>query len=371
MSVLALCGGVAGCGSSPSHAGDANADADAIHADAAAPPPCRAFDITVPVSSPSPVFWTGSEYLLLSQAQPGVIERISSDGTPGPTFPLGVDVGPFTPLAWTGSELGVLSASSGGLVLSRFAADGTARGTSTVATGVDNVARGLVWAGDRYLAGWNVPTQSVAIEEIDADGTPAATHLFRSGSPDVGGVSFNTIDAIAATSTTFLVEVSYNAGTPAYVTIDRASGALAHYNPRTSFAPTEVLARTTDFVFFTDDADRPSMDGPGLVTLDARATPTYGPLLPALNASDLIAVPSGYRLSTATVDNNTMTYAIQKLDLDPDGAPLGALTQIATAPSNMSFGYPGATFRGNGILTAFEYGPNGAWTQHLIQECLP
>jgi hypothetical protein len=65
------------------------------------------------------------------------------------------------------------------------------------------------------------------------------------------------------------------------------------------------------------------------------------------------------------------TAAIDKLDIAPDGTALGTVTQIATAPSDMSFGLPGATSRGNGVLTFFEYGPNGAWTQRLIQECSP
>lgn len=368
--VLGLALAVVGCGaSSPS---------------SPPPPPCAPFNIDVFVGSWNvDVLWTGAEYLLVSRTPPGYsppvyVQAIAADGTAGARFPLGIDLGPWASIVWTGSEVGALSVNAGttgnDLMLSRFAADGTALGPATVVGELpraDN-QRVLAWAGDRYLVGWptvTTDTETATIEEVSADGVPGASHVLDAATV---GASFDTITSLAATSKAFLVEVGRPNETATYVTIDRATGATAFYRSSSNVVPTQVVARATDFAFYTTSPDRTDgTQGPGLVMLDAHATPTYGPVLPAVAGTYLTATPSGYRMTGTTADGNTMYVAVWDLDLGPDGSALGSPTEIASSLGPTYTSHPSLTFRGNGSLTWFTYAPGDSVTERLIQECSP
>jgi hypothetical protein len=216
----------------------------------APPPACAPFDITVqPVSWIGKPIWTGSEYLVLTQRSPGVIQRIGADGTVGSTFSIGADV-PDTswPLAWSGSELGVAysEASSNGyaLKLARYSVDGTQIATSTVADGLAGmlVDRNLRWAGDRYVLAWfsagNQQQRTLHIEDVSADGVPG-THA-------MGAVTEDTVFALASSSTTHMAIVVNRLGGVFghYVTVDRPPARCRNMTSRSAWVARPSLFET-------------------------------------------------------------------------------------------------------------------------------
>jgi hypothetical protein len=331
----ALVGVVLVACSSPSNpvAGDGGTDA--------APPACAPFDITVPgVSWLGHPIWTGSEYLVLTQGNPGgVIQRVNADGTLGSTMNLGIDVLIDTswPIAWTGSELGVVysvPASNGNdLKLARYSLDGTQISTSTVAEGVPNLldSRSLIWAGDRYVLAWvAMGNPDIAtIEEVSADGVVGTTNSVS----DRGDVIF----ALASTPETHLAIVaSYQGGHyPTYVTIDRATGMPSQHDASIGLASQRVLARGHDFIGYNGSVPQDGGSRTGaLQTIDASGMETASIPAPELNAPDMIAAPDHYHLTSFSTDASG--YSIDDVDVDFSGSA-GPINVRATFPQSGSF----------------------------------
>jgi hypothetical protein len=364
--------------SSPSDpvAGDAAADA-AIDAP---PPACVPFDIMVPsVTSLGRPIWTGSEYLVLVQSRPGVMQRIGADGSIGPTFMLGGDViGDLLvrgdPIAWTGSELGVVfslaTGSSNSFTLARFAADGTSRGSSTVATGVPNIlgAQTLRWADDRYLLGWitmSDATPVATMEEVSADGVAG-------GVSTVSGYGNNLV-GLATNAATYLAAISpYNGGTLTFVAIDRATGTISHHAAPHGVNGTPLVALDHGFVSFAPEAVLPNNSaGPALELIDATGMATTTMPIPNITVSGIVATPYGYHLVATNSDDATGGFIVQDVDLGADGTPLGAVNVRGMISPGVGFTGATVTSRGNGRLTAWAAGPNNAMTARLIQDCVP
>jgi hypothetical protein len=335
------------------------------------PPACAPVDITVqPVQHLGRPIWTGSEYLLLTQSRPGVIQRIAADGTLGSTIALGVDVVETSwPIAWSGSELGVIhsvsSPSGVALKLARYSLDGTQLGDTIVADGVPDLldTRTLVWAGDRYLLGWGAmgSTPTVTIEEISVDGVAATPHTVSSHG--------DAVFALASTGSTDLAVIgTYGPSSDlgSYVVVDRATDTASVHRVSIALLSEAVVAHEPDFVAYGSV----SIGSAALQTVSASGMETSSIPAPDLGAADMIGTSHGYHLAGTSTDMATGDHVIDDVDIAGDGTQ-GPVNVRAMVAQDGSFVGPFVVSRGNGVATAWASGPTNAMTARLIQDCAP
>ena len=331
----------------------------------AAPLACAPFDITVqPVKWLDKPIWTGSEYLVLTQRSPGVMQRIGADGTIGPTFSIGTDVPDIAwPIAWTGSELGVVysEASSNGyaLKLAHYSHDGTQLGTSTIADGFSStvVNSNLRWAGDRYVVAW-MSAGMLNIEDVFPNGV-LATHA-------MGVVTEDRVYALASSPTTDMAVVTNQLGgvRGSYVTVDRATGAMSQHDVATGVSLTTLLVRDDNFIAYSS-----SGTSAVLQTIDAAGMETTSLPVPIPLASDMALLPDRFHLVEES--NDASGRSIKDVDVGLDGTQLGPVNVRATITTTGSYTSAYVASRGNGVITGWADGPHDAMTARLIQDCDP
>lgn len=339
--------------------------------DAGPPPPCSPFTVMLPIVSftEAPV-WTGSDYLVLSQQQPGVLQRIGNDGTLGATIQVGENMAlTGTSVAWTGSTIGIVAKGATTRDLVRLKLDGSALGTTTIAP-FSNLydSMHIAWAGDRFVIAWmDMDAQTAYLEEFSADGVPGTAYSVRSASPDSASLIFNIVEAIATNASSYVMQLgNYGSATAVWIVIDRATGSMSHVvAPDKQYYQTNLVTRdSTSFAIYARSA---------LIFRVLESTGlSAGTAVPGGSTFfDVERGATGYHVWSTQVDMTAKTATTSGLDMDLDGNLVSNPVAVTAYPTDQSYGLAGGVSRGNGYATAVEYGPNPNLTMRLVQECLP